>query len=73
MSKPRVFRLMRAYDVSGVSGIGHVADGVTFYDGTTVLRWKGDIASTEVHECLENVLAIHGHGGATTIEWEDVR
>lgn len=64
---------MRKQDVSGVSGTGHVADGVVFYDGTTVIYWRTEIASVEVHKSLYNAIAIHGHGGSTTIEWEDPR
>lgn len=67
----RRFRLLRDVDVSGVSGIGHVADGVRFADGTTVVRWRGDRASTVIWESIADVEAIHGHNGATRMEWID--
>lgn len=35
------FELHRDTDVSGVSGVGIVADGVVFPDGTAVLQWRG--------------------------------
>jgi hypothetical protein len=68
---PRIFRLVRKTDISGVSGTGHVADGVTFYDGTTAIYWRTEFASMVVFQSLEHLLRIHGHDGATTIEWMD--
>ena len=65
----RTFHLQRDEDVSGVSGVGIVADGVVFPDGVTVVRWRGKRQSTVVWPSIEDVEAIHGHGGATRIEW----
>lgn len=67
----RRFVLNRQDDATGVSGIGLVAEGVEFSDGTVVLRWRGPNASTIVHGSMHNVAAIHLHGGKTTIEWDD--
>lgn len=67
----RTFTLQREHDVSGVSGTGTVADGVTFDDGVTVLHWRGERRSTVVWPTLNDVEAIHGHGGATKIVWDD--
>ena len=61
----------RDHDVSGVSGTGTVADGVVFPDGTTVIRWRGGRQSTVVWPGIDDVEAIHGHGGATRIVWID--
>lgn len=66
----RRFRLERDVDVSGVSGAGVVADGVVFSDGVTVVRWRGARRSTVVWDSLDDVEAIHGHGGATRVVWE---
>jgi hypothetical protein len=68
---PRRFRLMRHTDISGVSGTGLVAHGVQFPDGSVVTRWNGVIAQTSVWASLEEVVAIHGHDGATEVEWLD--
>lgn len=74
----RTFTIHRDHDVTGISGTGHVADGVIFPDGTTVVRWRdlgGDAAqrgvrpTTVVFESIESVEALHGHGGATRIVW----
>lgn len=67
----RRFRLIRSEDISGVSGTGHVADGVQFEDGKVVTRWRAAIAQTCIWDSIEDVQAIHGHGGATVIEWID--
>lgn len=65
----RRFRLLRHYDVSGVSGTGIVAEGIEFTDGTTVIRWLGDKPSTVVWDSLATAMAVHGHNGSTEIQW----
>lgn len=70
-SLPRRFQLIRHLDVSGVSGTGVVADGVQFDDGAVALRWKGDYPSTAVWDSIASILAVHGHAGATDLEWID--
>ena len=79
----RLFWLVRAADVTGVSGTGIVAEGVEFSDGTVVLRWlkrePGEWNSwadtpqptTVIHEDLSSVFVLHGHDGKTTVAWED--
>jgi hypothetical protein len=68
---PRLFRLYRRTDVTGVSGTGIVAEGVQFADGVVVLRWLGEHASTVIWASLDDALAIHGHDGATRVLWAD--
>ncbi|WP_435107333.1 hypothetical protein [Nocardiopsis synnemataformans] len=70
-SAPRRFRLVRDVDHTGVSGTGHVADGVVWPDGTATVRWRGTRASTVNWDRVEDAEAIHGHGGATRIQWVD--
>jgi hypothetical protein len=67
----RTFVLHRKRDVSGISGIGRVAEGVQFSDGTVVLRWLTDKASTVVWDSLEDAMAVHGHDGNTKVVWEE--
>jgi hypothetical protein len=72
MSAPRLFQLIREADVSGVSGTGHIADGVVWSDGTVTVQWLGDWPTTQDHpKGISSVEHIHGHGGATWIEWVD--
>lgn len=65
------FLLIRDEDVSGVSGTGCVAEGIQFSDGTAVIHWKSKIHSTNIYGNIEEVLAIHGHGGASKIQFID--
>lgn len=68
------FTLIRAVDVSGVSGVGSVAEGVEFSDGTVVMRWlpiTGCPQTTVMHPDIASVRTLHGHDGATRIEWVD--
>jgi hypothetical protein len=67
----RRFRIDRMQDLTGVSGTGCVAQGVVFSDGTTVVRWLGKSPTTTVHPSIESVEAIHLHGGASKLRWED--
>jgi hypothetical protein len=68
---PRRFLLNRAADPSGVSGLGIVATGCLFPDGSCVLRWHRSVGSTVLYDTIEDLLAVHGHGGATTVQFLD--
>ncbi len=67
----RRFEMHRRVDVSGVSGVGHIADGVTFEDGTTVTHWRGEHPSTVVWATFDDAVDVHGHAGATEFVWLD--
>lgn len=75
----RRFVLIRDADITGISGTGIVAEGIEFSDGTTVMRWlEAGTArpehvrpTTVVHESVESVVGLHGHGGATRVVWVD--
>jgi hypothetical protein len=67
----RTFQLNRKQDISGVSGTGIVADGVIFPNGRVALCWRGEISSTVLYDKIEDVEKIHGHGGATEIQYID--
>lgn len=67
----RLFRLVRDTDVTGMSGVGVVAIGVEFGDGITVMHWSVEPSSTGIYATIEELLTIHGHHGATRIEYVD--
>lgn len=69
---PRRFLLERTIDVTGVSGTGVVVWGVVFPDGRVAYRWNTPTATTCVADSIEDVVAIHGHDGATELVWIDV-
>jgi hypothetical protein len=71
VERMRRFYLVRTTDVSGVSGTGRVVAGVQFADGTVVMRWLTEHRSTVVWSDLASALTVHGHDGATVIEWVD--
>jgi hypothetical protein len=58
--------------VSGVSGVGVVAEGVLFASGKAVLSWCSDYGSITIYERMQDVEAIHGHEGRTRLEWIDL-
>lgn len=69
--RPWTFALQRHEDVTGVSGTGHVADGVRWPDGSTSIRWRGERPSVVFWDSHDSVEAIHGHNGATRIVWDN--
>lgn len=64
-----MFKLVRHEDETGVSGVGYVAQGVEFDDGSVAMRWRTEISSTAVYANIADVETIHGHEGKTEIQW----
>lgn len=71
MDEPRRFQLNRLRDISGVSGTGIVAYGAQFNDGTVVVHWCGRRSTTAVWNDIRDLMDVHGHEGATVLEWID--
>lgn len=67
----KLFLLQRNEDVSGVSGVGFVAEGVQFTDGTCVLKWLTAHSTVEILNSMDDVLLIHGHEGRTQAVYLD--
>ena len=55
----RYFKISRKFDESGVSGTGHIIDGVVFNDGTTVIQWLTEMTSIAIYKSFEEFKAIH--------------
>lgn len=68
-----MFQLVRHRDITGVSGTGVVANGVVWDDGKAVMRWcvDGKPRTTTFYDSMSEVIAIHGHDGATVVQWVD--
>lgn len=66
---PRIFKLWRVVDETGISGTGLIAEGALFSDGTCALRWLTKHHSTALYENLATLVAIHGHGGKTQVRF----
>ncbi|MFC4498585.1 MULTISPECIES: hypothetical protein [Streptomyces] len=67
------FHLDRHEDITGISGEGTVASGVIFPDGTVAMRWNTGTKSTAIYDSIDDVVAIHGHNGATVVTLIDIR
>lgn len=67
----RRFEIHRQEDPSGISGTGFVAEGVRFSDGAVALRWRTTTSSTAIYDNMGDLIAVHGHGGATQVRWID--
>lgn len=68
---PRLFWLVRKVDVTGISGTGRIAEGVVFSNGWVAMTWLTDTTSVVFYPNIDNVVKIHGHQGATIIDWLD--
>ena len=68
---PRRFLVRRHQDISGVSGVGLVASGVMWADGSVALHWHTKINSHTIFPAIEDMLELHGHAGATELVWLD--
>ncbi len=68
------FVLVRDTDISGVSGVGVVANGILWPDGQAAIHWTGSTwPTTTPHPGgMESVIAVHGHGGATRVVWKEI-
>jgi hypothetical protein len=66
----RRFDLVRHDDVSGVSGTGTVATGVTLPFGLgAFMRWRTPTWTLVYFPRVDWVEAIHGHQGRTRVVW----
>lgn len=68
------FEVHRHSDPTGLSGTGVIAEGVTFDDGRALTRWNGyttGVRQIDLWDHLDDILLVHGHGGATEIHWVD--
>jgi hypothetical protein len=80
---PAMFELHRSHDVTGVSGDGLVAAGMIFpLGGGAAYRWCSlqpppgypvRVQQASVFDSVAEVLAVHGHQGATSMAVTDPR
>lgn len=63
--------MVRHSDPSGISGVGLVAYGVQFDDGHVAVRWVSESPSTSLWDDVDDLMAVHGHRGATVLHWMD--
>jgi len=63
----RNFLLVRDEDITGISGVGTIAEVTEFSTGKVVVAWRPPFGAIEVFDALEHVEHIHGHGGKTRL------
>ena len=56
---PRAFSILREADVTGISGTGHVLDGVIFHTGQVVVCWRSAHGSITIFENWDAFDAVH--------------
>lgn len=70
-SQMQRFVLRRKEDLTGTSGTGVVAEGIRFSNGQAALHWVSQFNSIAVYHSVDIIVAVHGHDGATVLEWVD--
>ena len=67
MDKPRLYKLIRSVDISGISGTGLVAWATEYPNGWVTVSWviKPECPSVVIYKSLQDAIDIHGHNGAT--------
>jgi len=65
----RLFCLKRQEDVSGVSGVGIIAEGVEFSNGEFALHWLSQYDFITTGRSIKALIEVHGHDGKTVIEY----
>jgi len=70
-STAALFVLRRDVDASGISGEGIIAEGVEFSTGWCALSWLTKAHSIGVYPNIKELERIHGHDGATVVEYLD--
>ena len=71
----RRFYLQRNRDISGVSGLGKVAEGCQHDNGWCSLTWLTTESDDDIvvnwYCSIRRLVAVHGHDGATQVIWID--
>jgi hypothetical protein len=67
----RRFVMVRERDLTGVSGTGIVAEGAMFSNGLSIIRWVREPHAVGMYQSVSDLIAVHGHGGATQIHFID--
>lgn len=67
----RRFLLVRERDLTGVSGTGIVAEGAMFSNGLSVLHWLREPQAVGMYQNISDLIAVHGHEGATQVQFID--
>lgn len=67
----KVFALIRHVDVTGISGIGKIAVGVEWPDGTCTMFWLGTKTHGFYHD-MEQIMQIHCYSGNAHVEFTNV-
>ena len=65
----KIFHLMRHEDATGTSGTGVVAIGCQLPSGSCVIEWTSYHSSLGIYRNINDIEALHGHGGNTSIVW----
>jgi len=71
INNTRRFYFQRCSDISGVSGIGRVLNGVQLPSGKIVVEWRPPTNSICHYNSIHDFEAIHCHKGKGKVIWVD--
>ncbi len=69
----RRFYLQRGEDISGMSGLGKIAEGIEWGNGRVAIIWLSSSPSTGQYDSITALETIHTHNGQhdTKVVWID--
>jgi hypothetical protein len=70
----RTFKMIRNADESGVSGTGHVLDGVEWHTGQVTVCWRTKTPSLGYYDSFQDFQTLHidSHPtNGTEVVWDD--
>ncbi len=59
----RRWLMIRDEDISGMSGVGIVAEGVEFSNGWVAVTWDSKFASVTIYQSISVAQTVHSHRG----------
>lgn len=59
IGKARIFKMVRHYDETGVSGTGIVADGIEFPNGMVSVCWRSNTPSVNTYRSYVEFKHVH--------------
>lgn len=71
----KIYDLIRAVDLTGVSGTGRVAQAIEFDSGKVAVAWcaSNHPRSVAVYDTLDEAKLVHGHSGTEFVEVINVK
>ena len=69
--KMRRFALIRINDLLGITGVGTIAEGIEFSNGSVIVHWLKEPKSIVVWNNMNDMKTINCHNGTSIVHYID--